>query len=302
MDEQLTAEEFETHRPRLHAVAQRVLGSSADADDAVQEAWLRLSRAGDDGIDNLGAWLSTVVARISLDLLRSRGSRREDLCDPALPGREPRDDRTTGLHRARPADPAVEAELADSVGTALLVVLDSLSPAERLAFVLHDLFGLPFDEIAEVLGRSPVAARQLASRARRRVRSAQVDSDVDRARQRRVVEAFLAASRQGDFAALLELLDPDVVVRADPAAVAMGGAASIVGRPAVAARFNGSARAARLAVLGAGATAPVGAVWTLRGEPKVAFAFTLDGERITAIDLIADPEWLATTELTFVRD
>jgi RNA polymerase sigma factor (sigma-70 family) len=303
MDEEL-AREFEAHRARLRGVAHRVLGSASDADDAVQEAWLRLGRTGDAGIDNLGGWLTTVVARISLDMLRSRTSRREDPWDRELADlvRESRDERVRGLDPPAHPDPAVEAELADSVGAALLVVLDSLGPAERLAFVLHDLFGLPFDEIAEVLDRSPAATRQLASRARRRVRSAQVQGDGDRARQRRVVEAFLAASRGGDFTGLLELLDPDVVVRADPAAVAMGAAATIEGRAGAAERFNGAAQAARLAILGGDPTSPVGAVWTLRGEPKVAFAFTLEGERICLIDLIADPEWLATTELTFLLD
>ncbi|MEO7447810.1 MAG: sigma-70 family RNA polymerase sigma factor [Humibacillus sp.] len=303
MDDEL-AREFEAHRPRLRGVAHRVLGSASDADDAVQEAWLRLGRTGDAGIDNLGGWLTTVVARISLDMLRSRSSRREDLGDDELANlvRGSRDERVRGLDPHVHPDPALEAELADSVGAALLIVLDALSPAERLAFVLHDLFGLPFDEIARVLDRSPAATRQLASRARRRVRSAQVQGDADRARQRRVVEAFLAASRQGDFAALLELLDPDVVVRADPAAVAMGAASRIEGRAAAAERFNGAAQAARLAILGHDPTSPVGAVWTLRGDPKVAFAFTLEGERICVIDLIADPAWLAATELTFVLD
>lgn len=300
------ARDFEAHRSRLRAVAYRVLGSTSDADDAVQEAWLRLGRTDASQVDNLGGWLTTVVARISLDMLRSRASRREDPWDSELSElvAESRDERLR-LEPSVAPDPAEEAELADSVGVALLLVLDSLTPAERLAFVLHDLFGLPFEEIADIVDRSPAATRQLASRARRRVRSAQVESDTDRARQRRVVEAFLAASRAGDFAALLELLDPDVVMRADSAAAAMGPAALVQGRSRVAEIFNGAARAARLAILGldgAGGVGEVGAVWTLRGEPKVAFSFTVVGERVTGIELIADPEWLATTEFTYLHE
>ena len=305
------ARDFEAHRARLRAVAYRVLGSTSDADDAVQEAWLRLGRTGANEVDNLGGWLTTVVSRISLDMLRSRASRREDPWDSELSellagSRDVRlRDERLGLGPAPSPDPAAEAELADSVGVALLLVLDSLTPAERLAFVLHDLFGLPFEEIAGIVDRSPAATRQLASRARRRVRSAQVERDADRARQRRVVEAFLAASRAGDFAALLELLDPDVVMRADTAAAAMGAAASVQGPSAVAGIFNGGARAARLAILGLddeGGIGDVGAVWTLRGEPKVAFAFTVVGDRVTGIELIADPEWLATTEFTYLPE
>ena len=243
--------DFESHRARLRAVAYRVLGSTSDADDAVQEAWLRLGRTDAGEVDNLGGWLTTVVARISLDMLRSRTARRETPWDPDL------SETDTGPREVRlrpgppaPPDPAAEAELADSVGVALLLVLDSLTPAERLAFVLHDLFGLPFEEIAVIVDRSPAATRQLASRARRRVRSGQVQADADRSRQRRVVEAFLAASRAGDFDALLQLLDPEVVMRADAAATAMGAAAVVRGRSEVAGVFNGGARAARLALLG----------------------------------------------------
>jgi RNA polymerase sigma-70 factor (ECF subfamily) len=305
------ARDFETHRARLRAVAYRVLGSTSDADDAVQEAWLRLGRTDANEVDNLGGWLTTVVSRISLDMLRSRASRREDPWDSELSEllAESRDvrlrDERPGPEPGASPDPAEEAELADSVGVALLLVLDSLTPAERLAFVLHDLFGLPFEEIAGIVDRSPAATRQLASRARRRVRSAQVQRDADRSRQRRVVEAFLAASRAGDFAALLELLDPDVVMRADSAAAAMGAAASVQGPSAVAGMFNGGARAARLAILGLdddGGIGEVGAVWTLRGEPMVAFAFTVVGDRVTRIELIADPEWLATTEFTYLHE
>ena len=223
--------DFEAHRARLRAVAYRVLGSTSDADDAVQEAWLRLGRTDAGEVDNLGGWLTTVVARISLDMLRSRTARRETPWDPDLSETDtgPREVRLRP-GPAAPPDPAAEAELADSVGVALLLVLDSLTPAERLAFVLHDLFGLPFEEIAVIVDRSPAATRQLASRARRRVRSGQVQADADRSRQRRVVEAFLAASRAGDFDALLQLLDPEVVMRADAAATAMGAAAVVRGR------------------------------------------------------------------------
>jgi RNA polymerase sigma factor (sigma-70 family) len=313
------ARDFEEHRARLRAVAYRVLGSTNDAEDAVQEAWLRLGRTDASEVDNLGGWLTTVVARISLDMLRSRTSKREDPWDTDLSElvAESRDARLR-LDAPAARDPAEEAELADTIGVALLLVLDSLTPAERLAFVLHDLFGLPFEEIADIVDRSPAATRQLASRARRRVRTAQVERDADRARQRRVVQAFLAASRAGDFAALLELLDPEVVLRADPAAAAMGAAALVQGRAAVAEVFNGAARSARLAVLGSGAddaddaddaagvgeigVGEVGAVWTLRGEPKVAFSFTVVGERVTSIELIADPQWLTTTEFTYLQE
>ena len=298
--------DFEAHRARLRAVAYRVLGSTSDADDAVQEAWLRLGRTDASQVDNLGGWLTTVVARISLDMLRSRAARRETLWDGEhfAVQTELRDTPLQPVPAAAP-DPAAEAELADAVGVALLLVLDSLTPAERLAFVLHDLFGLPFEQIAGIVDRSPAATRQLASRARRRVRSAQVQADADRSRQRRVVEAFLAASRAGDFAALLELLDPDVVMRADTAAAAMGAAALVRGRSEVAGVFNAGARGARLAVLGSGdvgALGQVGAVWAVRGEPKVAFAFRVVGERVVGIELIADPEWLTTTEITYLPE
>ncbi|WP_343994294.1 sigma-70 family RNA polymerase sigma factor, partial [Terrabacter terrae] len=219
--EQWLARDFEQHRPRLRAVAYRVLGSAADADDAVQEAWLRLSRSDPDGIANLGGWLTTVVGRISLDLLRSRTSRREDGWDDGLAELVGRGGATAGPGGGAqsPPDPASEAELADSIGVALLVVLDTLAPAERLAFVLHDLFGMPFEQIADIIDRSPAATRQLASRARRRVRAADAGSAAPaRTREREVVTAFLAAARGGDFAALLELLDPDVVLTADEAA------------------------------------------------------------------------------------
>jgi len=209
------AERFEEHRARLRAVAYRMLGSSSEADDAVQEAWLRLSRPGTGGIENLSGWLTTVVARVCLNMLRSRRSRREEALEGPLG--EPLGARVPDpiVGRADGTDPEHEALLADSVGLALLVALDTLSPAERLAFVLHDTFGVPFDEISPIVGRSPTAARQLASRARRRVRGATPVSETDPARQRKVVDAFLAAARSGDFDALLAVLDPEVVLRAD---------------------------------------------------------------------------------------
>src|SRR5512143_301034 len=218
------AERFEVHRTHLRAVAYRMLGSPGEADDAVQEAWLRLSRSDISGVENLAGWLTTVVARVCLDMLRSRGSRREEPLETHLPD--------LMVRRADGMDPEREALLADSVGPALLVVLDTLTPAERLAFVLHDMFAVPFDEIAPIVGRSPTAARQLASRARRRVQGAAAVGDVALARQREVVDAFLAASRGGDFDALLAVLDPDVVLRADMGGVA-GGSRVIRGARAV---------------------------------------------------------------------
>ena len=295
------AQRFEDSRPHLAAVAYRMLGSRAEADDAVQEAWLRLARTDVDGVDNLRGWLTTVVSRVCLDMLRSRTSRREDpLAD---------DERV-----APEAGPEGEAVLADSVGAALLVVLDTLAPAERLAFVLHDLFAMPFDEIGTVLGRSPAAARQLASRARRRVQGVGSDEpdpdangggsgglaaddglaggaapDPGVGRQREVVTAFLTASRGGDFTALLELLDPEAVVLADAAAVIAGAEAEVRGAAAVAATFVGRAKAARLALL----DGEPGLIWTHRGEVRMAFAFTVLDGRVAGIELIADPGRLA---------
>jgi RNA polymerase sigma factor (sigma-70 family) len=274
------AERFEQNRTQLRAVAYRMLGSASEADDAVQEAWLRLSRSDAREVENLGGWLRTVVARICLDMLRSRTSRREEPWAAHLP--EP----VASADSA--ADPEHEALLADSVGPALLVVLETLSPAERIAFVLHDMFGVPFDEIAPIVERSPEATRKLASRARRRVQGAPEIGDVDRARQRRIVEAFLAASRDGDFEALLAVLDPDVVLRADSAAVAMGATAEVCGAAAVAETFEGRARAARPALVGG---AP-GLVWMQRGRPQIAFRFEFSDDRIVGIDLIGDPERL----------
>lgn len=264
-----------------------MLGSLGEADDAVQEAWLRLSRSDTSGVDNLRGWLTTVVGRVCLDMLRTRASRREE---PLLADRpEPIAGRADG------SDPEHEAILADAVGLALLVVLDALAPAERLAFVLHDLFAVPFDEIAPIVGRSPAAARQLASRARRRVRAAAPTADADPARQREVVDAFLAAARSGDFDALLAVLDPDVVLRADGAAVRSSAAAQGKGAPrlapeirgaaAVANTFSGRAQPAQPALV----DGAVGAVWAPGGEARAAFGFTVAGGRIVAIEILADP-------------
>jgi len=275
------SDQFEANRAHMRAVAYRMLGSLSDADDAVQEAWLRLSRSGAGGISNLGGWLTTVVARVCLNMLQSRRARREESLDAHFPDEM--------VQAARGPNPEDEALLADAVGPALLVVLDTLAPAERLAFVLHDVFAVSFDEIAPIVGRSPTATRQLASRARRRVRgqSAALDSDVDLTRQRAVVDAFLAASRAGDFEALLALLDPEVVLRADDAGVAVGAWSGVRGARDVAGRFAG-VRGARPALL----RGAVGAVWAPGGQPRVAFVFTITDGKIVAIDFIANPEHL----------
>ena len=282
------AERFEENRPHLRAVAYRMLGSSAEADDAVQETWLRLSRAGAGEVENLSGWLTTIVARVSLNMLRSRTLRREEPIDPPA----------TGQPVAPPpngTDPEHEAVLADSVGLALLVVLDTLTPAERLAFVLHVMFAVPFEEIAPIVERSPVATRQLASRARRRVQEAGPgEPQGEISRRREVVAAFLAASREGDFDALLTMLDPDIVLRADNAAAQMGADAEAIGPRAVAGIFSGRAKALRPALIDG---AP-GAVWTYRGETRVVFAFTFTGGTITAIEQIADPGRIARLEVT----
>jgi RNA polymerase sigma factor (sigma-70 family) len=267
-------------RFRLRGVAFRMLASVSEADDAVQEAWLRLSRVDAAEIVNLSGWLTTVTGRICLDMLRARGSRREE----PLPER---------VELTAADDPEHEAVLAASVGPALLVVLELLAPAERLAFVLHDLFGVPFDEIAAVVGRTPAAARQLASRARRRVQGASPGTSGQRP-QREIVKAFLAASRDGDLAGLLALLDPDVALRADAATVAMGGvAAHAHGVDAVLQRFLGGARAARVALL----DGSPGLVWMYRGETKVAFDFTVVDAHIVAIELLGGPETIGALEI-----
>ncbi|MEU0535661.1 sigma-70 family RNA polymerase sigma factor [Amycolatopsis tolypomycina] len=276
-------ERFEQERPRLRAVAYRMLGSAAEADDAVQEAWLRFHRTDASEIDNLPAWLTTVVARICLSLLRTRRTHREEPLDGQP---EPDDDRR---------DPEQEAELADSVGLALLVVLDALGPAERVAFVLHDMFAVPFDEIAPVIGKTPAATRQLASRARRRVKGGEA-ADADLPRRRKVVEAFLAASRGGDFEALLALLDPDVVLHADrfagpsPAPIVLRGVES-VRRGAILASER--ARASELALV----DGTPGLLMVREGRLAVVLKFQVDADRITGIEVIADPERLAALEL-----
>lgn len=278
------AEGFEQNRPHLHAVAYRMLGSAAEADDAVQEAWLRLSRSGAGSVQNLAGWLTTTVTRVCLDMLRSRKARREAPL-PALPPAS-----------ADGADPEQEALLADSVGLALLVVLDKLGPAERAAFVLHDMFGLPFEDIAAIVGRTPNAARLLASRARRRVQGTSPAPGADLARQRKVADAFLAAARRGDFAALIAVLDPDVVLRADAAAAPAGTprevrGAAIVARDALA--FAKRARFAQPALVDGAA----GVVVAPRGRLVVALGLTFTGDKISTIDVIADPERLRQLDL-----
>jgi RNA polymerase sigma factor (sigma-70 family) len=289
-DHDWLAERFEAHRTHLRAVAYRMLGSLSEADDAVQETWLRLSRSDTSGVENLGGWLTTVVARVCLDMLRSRRARREEPLGVHLP--DPIASHQDGI------DPEHQALLADSVGLALLVVLDMLTPAERLAFVLHDMFAVPFEEIAPIVGRSPTAAKMLASRARRRVQGAATVPDVDLGRQRDVVDAFLAASRGGDFEALLAVLDPDVVVRADRAAVHAGASAEVRGAPAVADTFSGRARFAQPALV----NGAVGAVWAPGGRPRVVFGFTITRGRIVEIDILADPERLRQLELAVLSD
>jgi RNA polymerase sigma factor (sigma-70 family) len=276
---------FEEHRSRLRAVAYRMLGSSSEADDAVQEAWLRLRRSDPGQVENLGGWLTTVVGRVCLDMLRARTARREEPLETHAPA-APADD----------IDPEYEALLADSVGLAMLVVLDALTPAERVAFVLHDMFGVPFDEIAPIVGRSSNTAAQLASRARRRVQGIESAPEADRTRQREIVSAFLAASRGGDFDALLAMLDPDVVLRADLAAAQSGAPSDVHGAAAVAGTFSGRARAAVFALIDGVA----GMVWAPGGQPRVVFAFKITGERITEIEMLADPARLGELELTLL--
>jgi RNA polymerase sigma-70 factor (ECF subfamily) len=279
------AERFEAHRAHLRAVAYRILGSPADAEDAVQEAWLRLSRSDSSQVENLGGWLTTVVARVSLNMLQSRKSRREDPAGSHLP--EEVAASTDG------AGPEHQAVLADSVGLALLVVLDTLTPAERLAFVLHDMFAMPFEEIAPIVERTPAATRQLASRARRRVQGADTTQDTDLTRRREIVQAFLAASRDGDLGALVTMLDPDVVLRADQTVVRLGNEAETCGAQTVAGFFSGRARAAKLALIDGVA----GLVWATGGRPRVVFSFTLSGGKITAIDLLGDPDLLGQLDV-----
>jgi RNA polymerase sigma factor (sigma-70 family) len=282
------AARFQASRPQLHAVAYRMLGSAAEADDAVQEAWLHVSRSQADGVENLNGWLTTVVARVCLDMLRSRKSRREEPLE-ARPG------------RSGAPGPESEALLADSVGLAMLVVLDRLAPAERVAFVLHDMFDLPFDQIAGITGRSPAAARQLASRARRRVRGTPAPPGSGQARQRQLVTAFMAASRVGDFEALLAVLDPAVELRADPAAAPPGSPLVVTGAAEVASRapdFRGRARFARLALV----DGEVGIVVGRGAQLWTVLRFASDGGRITRIDVVAEPGRLARLRLAVLDD
>jgi len=286
-DHDALADAFEANRKRLRSVAYRMLGSRAEADDAVQEAWLRLSRSGVGDVHNLGGWLTTVVARVCLDLLRTRKARREESFDASAT--EP------VLHHSVD-DADHELTLADSVGLAMLVVLETLTPAERVAFVLHDMFDLPFEEIAPIVGRTPTAARQLASRARRRVQGKGENAEANRERQRHLVEAFLRASREGDFDALLALLDPEVIARTGPAAAALGVADEVRGAKGVAQIFAGRARGARVAMIGD----QFGLVWAPGGKPQVVFAFTTAQGKVTSIELIADPERIAALDVTIV--
>jgi RNA polymerase sigma factor (sigma-70 family) len=294
MDEhEWLAERFEENRTRMRAVAYRMLGELSEADDAVQEAWLHLSRSDTSGVLNLGGYLTTVVARICLDMLRSRKSRRQEPLGAHVP--DPL------VSRADALDPEYEVLLAESVGLALLVVLETLSPAERLAFVLHDMFGVSFDEIAVIVGRSPAAARQLARRARRRVRGVPTAPDVDLTRQRAVVDAFFAAARGGDFDALVAVLDPDVVLRADGGVVHPGASVVVHGARAVAEQALTFARLSPFVrpVLVNGAA---GVVVTRRGRPFSVMGFTVTGGKIVAIDVLADPERLRQLDLSVLDD
>jgi RNA polymerase sigma-70 factor (ECF subfamily) len=281
---------FEQNRAHLRAVAYRMLGSQVEADDAVQEAWLRLSRADTSGVENLKGWLTTVVARVCLDMLRSRKSRREESLDTEV--REPISGERATIDAER------DLAMADSIGLALLIVLETLAPAERVAFVLHDMFDLPFDEIAPIVGRTPTAARQLASRARRRVQGAAPPQQRDRTRQREIVHAFLAAARGGDFEALLALLDPNVVLRADDVAVSTGAQKEVLGARAVADTFSGRARAARLALVNGVA----GLVWAPGGRPRVIFNFKVARGKIVSIELVADTERLQQADVSILED
>lgn len=278
-EENFLSHQFEANRQHLRSVAYRMLGSRGEVDDAVQEAWLRLSRSDRSDVANLKGWLTTVVARICLDMLRARKSRREDPMDPHVP--EPVDEA-----RER------EAEMADSVGAALLVVLETLQPAERLAFVLHDMFAVPFEEIAPIVGRSVDASRQLASRARRRVQGAPVP-ETDLSRQRKIVDAFLAASREGNFEGLLAVLDPDVVFRGDQAAVRLGSLPAVRGAAAVAQIFKGRAQTARPALV----DGEMGIAVILGGHLRIALRVGFSGDRIAGIEAMADAEQIAALEV-----
>ncbi|MEU3299469.1 sigma-70 family RNA polymerase sigma factor [Streptomyces sp. NPDC006678] len=291
-DDELLAQRFEEHRSHLRAVGYRMLGSLSEADDAVQEAWLRLSRSDADAVENLGGWLTTVVGRVCLDMLRSRTSRREDPLDVYVP--DPVISSLSGT------DPEAEALVTDSVGLAMLVVLDTLGPAERLAFVLHDMFAVPFDEIAPIVGKSVAATRQLASRGRRRVGEAPVP-DPDLARQREVVDAWIAASRGGDFDALLSLLDPDVVLRVDGGVLAAAttklvhGAENVAGQAITYQRF---APLARIVLV----NGTVGMVAAPEGKALSVMSLAIVGGKVVRIDILTDPERLARLDLAGLGD
>lgn len=287
MDEQkILAERFEANRGHLRAVAYRMLGSASEADDAVQEAWLRLARSDADEIGNLAGWLTTVVARVCLDMLRSRKSKREEPLGPHVPEPAVGSDSTEQ-----------EMQMAESVGLALLVVLQTLAPAERIAFVLHDMFDLPFDEIAPIVGRTPAAARQLASRARRRVQGVARPDETELTRHQEIIEAFLAASRGGDLQGLLAVLDPDVVFTADDAALRLGGARELRGADAVAKSFVGRAQAARCALI----DGAVGVVVAPHGRLMLVLDVTIANGRITAVNAVADPARLEQLELSVLE-
>src|SRR5262249_22743 len=287
------AEKFQENRPQLRAVAYRILGSNAETDDAVQETWFRLTRSDVSSVENLGGWLTTVVARVCLDMLRSRKSRKEESLEAQ---------HLEAPETPRQANPAEEALLADSIGSALLIVLRTLTPAERVAFVLHDLFDLPFEEIAPIVGRSEAAARQLASRARRRVRGGQEGRE-DEVKKREIVAAFLAASREGNFNVLLQLLDPEILVTGDDVAVKTAEANRAKGAPpfqnemrgatVVAEIFKGRALGAQLALI----NGSVETTWIGGGEPRVAFLFSIENEKIQGIDVVMDPEDLEEMEV-----
>jgi RNA polymerase sigma factor (sigma-70 family) len=288
--DQLLAERFEAYRDRLARVAYRILGSASEADDAVQEAWLRFSRSDTGTVENLGGWLTTVVSRVCLNMLQARRSRPEVPLDPDGPGAGPE----PAAGAAAGTDPEHEAFLADSIGLALLVVLDQLSPPERVSFVLHDMFAVPFTDIAPIVGRTPQASRQLASRARRRVQGQDAPGGAGPLRQARLVEAFLAAARHGDFAALLAVLDPDVAMRADQTAVRLGATAELRGARDVA-QFCRRAQGARPVLVDGSA----GVAWVQDGDPRVIFRFTVGADAITGIELIADQDRLRQLDLVF---
>jgi RNA polymerase sigma-70 factor (ECF subfamily) len=281
------AERFEEHRRHLNVVAYRMLGSQSDAEDAVQETWLRFSRADTTAVADLGSWLTTVISRLCLNMLQARRSRPELSLESAIPG--PSDRSKLGV------DPEEEAILADSIGAAMLVVLETLTPAERVAFVLHDMFGLPFEEIASIVDRSPAAARQLASRARARVRGKAAERDADGIMHGRLVDAFLTAARHADFRGLLTVLDPEVVLKPDQEAVRLG-APQTRGADAVASWFSSRAAGAQRALV----NGQPGAVWAPGGRPRVVFRFTSRGGRIVAIELVGSQEQIGQTDLVLL--